>query len=349
LESVIAEQSAHAVFDPAFTSPSSLTAQEAGIDVRTAGPSQAMSVHADRLGLEVAAQPGAPGRIGVSKNLVGDGVRFSLRDTNGASWEMQAEQLRVASHLDGVVRDHVGPTLAALRHLRMANGDPSAMRDMIVALRDIASSGGLAESVEGLRVGANGQQGSADRIALHIDVNVPDDVLAVRFGLAVDGAALEILPQDAASLLPAHFKLEQTLTGISMADLTQLALLSTEAQSGEQMQAAFATLFGHGPVTLALDTLSFDLGPAQVEASGKLLIASPDAAAGAVRVTATGLDALMRQVQKDPLTSLAFPVLVLARGLGRQDGERMVWDVTSEAGEVRVNGTDLGTMFALGK
>ena len=53
----------------------------------------------------------------------------------------------------------------------------------------------------------------------------------------------------------------------------------------------------------------------------------------------------METVQKDPMLSAGFPVMVMLRGLGRQNGQQMVWDIAVDNNSVTVNGTDLTAMM----
>jgi hypothetical protein len=350
IEAVIGAQNAHAVIDPSFASPSRLSAYADGIDVQSIDGPQSTAQHANALELAMAVLPADAQHVDITQTVNADGLSAKLHDGGADTMEMEALHLHLAGHLDRIKLDQVGPALAALRELAgLSRGDPAAVGALILALRDIASGGEIEESVDALHAAWGGQAGSADHVAVRFGATVPDGMLAASLDLAIDGAALEMLPPDVAALVPTHFKLQQSISGIRVADLAQLALVAAAPDDAAQRDAAIGALFAHGPISMDLTSLSFDIGPALLAASGKVVIAGPSVAAGAVRITAENFDALMQQVRRDPLTDLAYPMLVLARGLGKPVGDEMVWDVTSADGQLRINDTDLGSLLSGGR
>jgi hypothetical protein len=332
----VATQTAHAVIDPAFAMASSLSANAGGIDVRRIDGPQTVSQHADRLALDMAVLPVGPGRANITQTLTAESVTGLVHDSGDDTIEMAADRLHVAGHLDGVNRDQVGPALAALRQV----ADPAGLGAAMLALRDIATGGGIEESVDSLRVSIGGLNGAADHVAMRLGAIAPEGLLAASLKLAIDGASLEMLPPDVAALVPKHLKWQQSIGEVRVADLAQLAVADDATR-----EAAIDAMFEHGPISLELASLTFDMGPALLSASGKIMIAGPSVAAGAVRITAEGFDALMQQVRRDPLTDLAYPMLLLARGVGKQMGGQMVWDITTVDGQIRVNDTDIGSLL----
>ncbi len=105
-------------------------------------------------------------------------------------------------------------------------------------------------------------------------------------------------------------------------------------------------MFAQGSVTVGLEALSFMIGPAQFQGAGSLLMISQTETEGQARLTASGFDALMDAVRGNPDLQQALPVLVLARGLARTDGDRLVWDLAStRAGDITLNGVDVSALM----
>lgn len=71
---------------------------------------------------------------------------------------------------------------------------------------------------------------------------------------------------------------------------------------------------------------------------------TPSQASGTAQITATGFDALLAKVQENPALAQGVPVLVLAKGFGRNVENRLVWDITYKNNTVLVNGVDLSKM-----
>lgn len=63
------------------------------------------------------------------------------------------------------------------------------------------------------------------------------------------------------------------------------------------------------------------------------------------RLSTLGLEALMKQAGKDPELQMVMPFLAIIRGLGRAEGDRMVWDLALTKDQAMVNGVDVMRMF----
>jgi hypothetical protein len=138
--------------------------------------------------------------------------------------------------------------------------------------------------------------------------------------------------------------LRPSISGIRTADLKKLALDAAEEGADDRVAADIAAIFSHGGVDLGLETLSFDLGPAKVEGVGKLVVLSPETWRGEARLSATGIDELTAQARSNADLQQALPVLIMLRGLAKPDGDRLVWQITSEGTSVTVNGIDLSQL-----
>ena len=83
------------------------------------------------------------------------------------------------------------------------------------------------------------------------------------------------------------------------------------------------------------------MAAARLDASGSVVVRGPDRYAGRARVVLTGFDALMAQARDDPNLRDAAPVLIMARGLARPEGDHLVWDVVADQSGATVNGVDI--------
>jgi hypothetical protein len=138
-------------------------------------------------------------------------------------------------------------------------------------------------------------------------------------------------------------ELHPIVAGVSLADLTSLALEATDQHVDQQrLQADAAMLLAHGGVTVGLDTLDMDVGPAVMHGHGQVLLTGPNDYQAEAHITATGLDDLMQQARGDPRLKQAIVFLALARGFARPEGDHLVWDIVAGEAGLTVNGVELG-------
>jgi hypothetical protein len=61
---------------------------------------------------------------------------------------------------------------------------------------------------------------------------------------------------------------------------------------------------------------------------------------GTARITVTGFDARTDRIGEDPQLQQALPFLILARGLARNEGNALIWDIVFTPIGLTVNGVD---------
>jgi hypothetical protein len=184
---------------------------------------------------------------------------------------------------------------------------------------------------------------------LGIDGAAPDGMLHAGFDIVLDGLAVQNLPPQAAALMPHHLELRPSVIGVSLADLTTLALEATDQKVDRaRLQGEAMALLAHGGVTFGLDTLDMDVGPAVLHGHGHVLVTGPDEYQAEAHITATGLDDLMQQAHGNPDLQRALPFLAIARGFAQPEGDHLVWDIVAGKAGVTVNGVELGNPRAQG-
>jgi hypothetical protein len=200
------------------------------------------------------------------------------------------------------------------------------------------------ETLDGLHIAVAGQgEATVRHLRLGIDGAAPDGMLHAALDIMLDGLAVQDQQPQRTALMPHHVELRPSVAGVSMADLTALALEATDPDVDQaRLQADAATLLTHGGVTVGLDALAVDLGPAELHGSGHVLVTAPDEYQAEARVTATGLDELMKQASGNPDLQQALPFLAIARGFARPEGDRLVWDIVAGTAGLTVNGIGFG-------
>ena len=156
-------------------------------------------------------------------------------------------------------------------------------------------------------------------------------------GLALPGMGLDVF----ADLLPNRVALRPTVSHVPVKELLALLQAAGEDRSAKPPPAQVAALFSQGGLKAGLESFALDMGGASFAGKADIDLPSPNAASGTAQVTATNMDALLAKVQANPALAQAVPVIVFAKGIGRTEGGKMVWDMQFDSTKLLVNGVDL--------
>jgi hypothetical protein len=354
----VGRQDSHGVIDPALATPSTLHIDLGNLAITTDSAKQHQEQRVDRYAVETSLKPAQDGRLDATMDASIEGWKTAAQTEGQAALAIGAQRVHALGRVAGLTRDKVAGLVSAMNGLFQAlppdvvekhdKGEipPPAraqLRALIEALPDLLTGVKLEETVDGLQVEVAGMGGLAlQRMVLGFGGEAPNGNLNAWVEIGLDGLATPSLPPKMTAYLPHHLELRPSISGIRTKDLSKLALDATEeGAGGDRLAPDIAAIFAHGGVNLAVETLSFDLGPAQVEGVGKVVVLSPDSWQGEARLSATGLDELTAQARKDPELQQALPVLMMLRGLAKPDGNRLAWDIASDGTAVTVNGIDL--------
>jgi hypothetical protein len=219
--------------------------------------------------------------------------------------------------------------------------------DMLHAMLDDATgllrSVKVDETIEGMTVNADGKGATIGSVVLAMDGSSEADHLNMGLDVAANDMALPAVPIAYAPYVPKHVSFSNKLRGVPAEPLRALlrAALADNPDTEALKQQAIAVLATPGAV-LSIDPFSFDAGPLNVTGTARLVPLANGSFGGHVHLTATGLDALMAQMQGDPQVSQAMPMLFIAKGMARPNGQSLVWDIDYDQAGVRINGTPFG-------
>jgi hypothetical protein len=351
----LGRQDSRAMLDPAFAGPSTLHIDLGDLAVTTDSTGRHQEQRFGRYAVQTTVTPAREGHLDALSEATVEGWQTAARMASGIAIAIGAQTVHATGQANGVSRDKAVRLISAMNGLfralppdAAAKGDRpppalAALRALIEALPDVLSSVRLEETVDGLQVEVAGMGGLAlRRLLLGFGGEAPDGNLHAWFAVGFDGLDMPSLPPNMAAYLPHHLELRPSISGVRTEDLSKLALDATDdSTGGDRLDPDVAAIFAHGPVNVAVEALSFDVGPAKIEGVGKLVVAAPDSWHGEAKLSATGLDELTAQARKDPELKQALPVLMMLRGLAKQDGSRLVWNIASDGTAVTVNGIDL--------
>lgn len=354
-------QDTHGVIDPSLVTASTLHSELGKLAVTTDAPGQHQEQRFDSYVVDTKLGPVKDGRLDLSTEGMVKGWNTAAQLNNGKAVAFGMDTWHVTGQVGGVNRDRftgllkaIGNFIGALPADAFAGGAKSELpapakaqlRLVAAALQDVFTSVSVQEDLGGLKVEIAGIGGLAmEHLGFGMGGEAPDGKLHIWFNLAVDNLASPSIPPKFAAYGPHHFELRQSVSGVQTDDLRKLMLDASE-QPGDSAALApdLMQIFAHGGVDVGMETLAFDLGPAKLEASGKLTMLSPDTWRGQTHVVATGFDALTQKAHDDPDLQQGLPVLVMLRGLAKPDGEKLVWDIASDGHKTTVNGLDISQL-----
>ena len=356
----IASQDTHALIDPAFVTPSTLSSKLGAYDVVFAGPGLHGVEHLDGAATEASMVPTANGRVDATEEASGHGFSATQDIGSGgtAPLAITAGTIAMSAHLDGLDQARAMPALRRLMQLSAGTPatatapmpDRGTLRALYLAWRGIVTGGALSESIDQVHIIAAGHEIGFDRISIGGAAATPDGTLGAHLRFVVDGLTSPELPPYLRDFVPRHVALQPSISAINLADLDALILAATTP--GEQHvdpAPLLAAMFAHGGIVAGIDMLELDLGPAQLTGTGKLTAIRPDRLEGNAELSMTGFEALADRINAVPAFAAAVPFVTMARGLGRQRGDAMVWKITSENDDVKVNGTDMTALLGQAK
>jgi hypothetical protein len=241
---------------------------------------------------------------------------------------------------------------AAARQDKATPEQRRAAHDLVVALRDLLGGMNVQQSMETVHVVAGPYEASLAKLAIGEDVAALDGKLEARFSLALDGLDSPQIPAGIMrDYLPRHIALTPRIANVPSAagiDLLLKVIETADASNSPELEAEAKGLLRQSPLTLGLDDVAFDFGPASLTASGEMQVpsAEPEEFTGHADIAVTGLDALIKRANTDAEVRQAAPVLLLLKGIGEQDGNAVVWHITYQDKQLLVNGNDLMQMLS---
>ena len=231
--------------------------------------------------------------------------------------------------------------------LRLSKSNRAALHAALVSMQSLASSFEEEGTLEDVRLQADTFTGHIDRISGSMGVTAPGGPMAVKMRFTMDGLDSPHLPEGVwRTYLPRHIAVAPRLSGLPGADAMALLLRALDSDGHDpDLDHDAEALLQSGTIAAGLDDLSLDCGPATLHGTGELRILARGRYAGEANVTATGLDSLIRAANTTAELKQAAPFLIFLKGIGQQDGDRVMWNIVYDGKQVLVNGTDVSEMM----
>ena len=358
------DQTQRAVLDPTLATASTWDMRVGHYRTESHGPDGERTTEATNLQAHLVLQPAGNGRLDLRETSSSELIASNTRLPRGGVMSFSAGRNEMSTHFDRLRPTQIAPALHATLRLAalLAEGGAAAANGtarMTPALRRALD--GLLQVAGDLMDGA-GQTGRFENVHVHsagIDIAMRrldsggriaarDGRLQARLDLAVEGLdAGPTLAGPMRAFLPHRLVLRQHVGGLPAAGVVALLRAAADGAAPADLTGQGAALLRHGPLSVGIDELAADFGPATLTASGTLRVAGPNAMTGQADIRATGLDALIAAARTNAVLRQALPVLIFLKGIGETQGAATLWAIAWQDGRLTVNGTDLSQLVPL--
>jgi hypothetical protein len=355
----IAEQHIRAVIDPDLATATTFDAEISGQTSTTEGQDGAHASAVEHYEAHSVWMPVGDGRVDILSTTDGEKMKASqiMPDGTPVNWSvgrlhgsMRIDRVAAASFI-AMIREamNLAPMFTeAQQSGHLAPAARQRTKALLLQVRNLMGGVRTEESLEDLHVESSGLSGSLRKLVIGFGAGADGGKIDFRLNLALDGVDSPAIPAGPLrQYLPQHVAIDPRLSGVPVEDATQLlmAAIDSDQPDPDALQAQALALLKKSPVTVAIDHLDLDLGPAKLHGGGGVEISAPDRMTGDGTVSIVGLDALMKQAATVPDLKAALPVLIMLKGLGHQQGNTTTWRIRYAGDKVMVNDTDLSAML----
>lgn len=305
--------------------------------------------------------PSAPGRVTVQGDSVLEGYATTSALPGGTQAKVTIDRLGGATRIENFNMEGFSELLrtafalgTAAKAGRAEGSAPKSANpeEKATALKLIGQVVGMLDAIEAdyayenIKVDGGALfGGSLRRFAMGFSLGAPDGRTDAKVKLSLEGLESPMIPPGPwMEFIPHKLTLTPRAGGVPKEALMALLRRAVETDGRGMDGEAMALIAAH-PVTLAIEDLLVDLGPLRLKGEGSMEVPSIPDATGEAELRATGLDALIRRANAVPELKMAAPVLIFLKGIGRQEGQEVIWNITYEAGKITVNDTDLSELM----
>jgi hypothetical protein len=367
IEFSVGKQTISGLIDPTPTKESTYTAEFGDVRLATAQGEQRGEQTIDHLATDGSFSTGADGRLTFVTQSRATGFHMIAHGPNGLSSDTNVRAMAGHFSVEGLDRAQGAQMVSAFRELMAAvqaqhaeipvgqvPPAPAATPEQRRQLRALVDAvGGLLSRVEAdetmqdvqFSVGtASGNgAGTIGSVRLTMAGDVEQEHVNTRFGVAVDRIAVPAMAAETGALIPHHVDLKTVLAGVPVARVMALLRAATADHADPVLlQDQARALLDDPDARVAIEELSFDAGPLSVTGSAKLLPRANGQFGGDIHIAAHGVDALLAQMQSQPKLQQALPIIFMAKGMGRAQGDGLVWDIVLGDGPLTINGMPFG-------
>lgn len=356
----IGQQTAHGRIDPtlSLSSPYAMALSEIVLHIESSASPANLTI--GQMTLDGTITGDAEGHVTTRARSSADNWHFLSASKTGPSLRLSLRSVNTRYDIDGLDRakaerlreavKSVSPTQQAVTQVPgQAPPTSPALRGQLRALIDgsagLLSNVDIEEIFQGLHFEtAGGNHGDVGEIRLEVATEAADNRMAGHCDISLDHMTLAAaVPTQFSLYAPRRIALKAAVSGIPAESLRDVLREATEANADlSALWAQAIALLGEPGAGAGLETMLIESGPLLLQGTGRIRPMPNGSAAFEVHLTAHGLDAMQTLIQSDPGAQQIMPMLFLARGMGKQEGDGLAWDISLTDGIVTVNGISMG-------
>ncbi|MDB5398232.1 MAG: hypothetical protein JWQ55_250 [Rhodopila sp.] len=354
LRFTIGQQEAHARVDPTLSVPSpyAMAFSDLALHIESAAPPADLII--GQMTLDGTITGASDGRITTRSRSRADNWRLTTTTKTGTPVAMSLKSADIRYDVNGLDRTQAERLEEATRAVAADQratppGQPSSispavreqLRAIIEASAGLMSGFDIEETVQGMHFqSAAVNNGDIGEIRLNMAGEAADNRVAGHLDIGLNDITVAALPPYYA---PHRIAFRTAFSGIPVEPLRHLLLQATTADPDSAALRTQAVALLNAPgVRAGIETIQIEAGPLRLQGSARVR-PLPDGSAGFdVHLTAHGLDAMLALVQADPKAQQVMPMLFMAKGMAKPDGDGLVWDIGFANGVVMVNGVPMG-------
>jgi hypothetical protein len=359
LRFTIGQQTAHARIDPTLTLPSpyAMAFSDIALHLESAEPPAHLTIGQMTLDGTIAGDGG--GRMTTRSHSRADNWHFTASTKTGAPFTVSLRSADLLYGLDGLdraradrLRDAARAVAATQKATPPVPGQPPSMspavreqlQAIIEASGDLLTGLNIEETLQGLHFeAAGGNTGDIGEIRFAVAGEAADDRVAAHVDVGVNDMTLAAVPAQFVQYMPRRISFRTAFSGIEAEALRHfLRDAMAEGANPASRQAAAIALLNEPGAHAGIESMSVESGPLLIQGSARVRALPDGTAAFDIHLTAHGLDAMLALIQSDPKAQQIIPMLFLAKGFGKPEGDNMVWDIGFAHGRATVNGVPLG-------
>ena len=374
LLATMAHQELHAVLDPSLATQSYWDSKIQGYasTITGLGGGGSRKTSIDEAIAHLTVDPDPNGRLTVRQTSDSHLLAINAMVPNVGLVSVAIERIQGGMRLEDVAPEQVAPLLHAVmdllptsiaaarrgyatgdspgtRPMELSDKERAAAQDMLVALVRLLGGFEQHATLENLHLAGRGYSGHAAKLSFGFGAGAPHGRSLVHLEMALDGLDSPDIPAGVLrDYLPHHIAIAPRISGLPSTDLHALLLRAIDSPShrdDQKLARDARALLAKGPLAVGLDDLQLDFGPATLRGNSEVRIRDVGQYEGEAHFAATGLDELIKRANAVPSLAQAMPVLFMLKGMGKQEGDKAVWNITYHDRRLLINGNDMSRVL----
>jgi hypothetical protein len=359
LRYTIGQQTVHGQIDPTLAVPSPYAMAFSDIAFHIDNPESPMDLSVGQLTGEGTISGDGTGHMTTRSHGRADNWHITVTPKTGEPFIATMRSVEATSGIDGLDRARAERLRELLRSVQETRkdtphepGKPDPMtpatRQKLLAMLDtsngLLSAMKVDETFHRMHFQATGNNtGDIGEMRFAMATQATGDRIGGHFDIALKDMNFTAVPPQFVQYVPRRVNIDTAISGIPAEALRHvLRDALAEGADPSALQSEAIGLLNQPGAHAGIDTLLIESGPLLVQGNARVK-ALPDGTAGAeVHLTAHGLDAMLALIQADPKAQQIMPMLFMAKGLGKAEGDNMVWNIDFADGVATVNGVPMG-------